>query len=365
MISNRIKVEVENKRLEMYPKLIIDTKKYRENIIKIQSKLKEQGMSMALITKCIMANPKVYEKMDDLDLLYFGDSRLQNLERLAHLKTKKMLIRIPMPSEIDDLLKYADVSLESEISTIRLIEERASKKHQIILMVDLGDLREGFYDRQELMQAVDEVVKMKCVELIGIGVNLTCYGALIPTPEKLNELVEVAEEIRGKYNLELPIVSGGNSSTFDLVENNTVPKGITNLRIGEAALFGTESAYGKKIPWLHHDVFTLEAELIELKIKDSVPVGKIGFNAFKEHPVFEDRGKHLRGIVGLGRQDIGDDIYAKDSGIHVLGSSSDHLILDMQDSKKEYQVGDVISFDVHYTSVLRAMISPFVEVEIL
>lgn len=67
-----------------------------------------------------------------------------------------MCIRIPMISEADDLVSVADCSLESEISVLCKVDKAAAAKgriHEVILMADLGDLREGFWTTEELIEA--------------------------------------------------------------------------------------------------------------------------------------------------------------------------------------------------------------------
>ena len=109
-----------------------------------------------------------------------------------------------MHDEVSEVIKYVDLSFNSELSTIRLLNKEAEKAgivHDILLMIDLGDLREGiFFQREDLIrQAVSEILEMKNIRLYGIGVNLTCYGAIIPKYENLSKLVEI--DAKSKKNL--------------------------------------------------------------------------------------------------------------------------------------------------------------------
>ncbi len=53
-----------------------------------------------------------------------------------------------MKSQAEDVVRYADISLNSELETISALGAEAVKQnkvHNVVLMADLGDLREGFF----------------------------------------------------------------------------------------------------------------------------------------------------------------------------------------------------------------------------
>ena len=272
-----------------------------------------------------------------------------------------------MNSETDEVVKYADVSLNSELKTIKNLNESAKvqdKIHKILLMIDLGDLREGifFKNEDEINYTVEEILKLENIEIFGLGVNLTCYGAVIPKKDNLSVLVDIARKIEKKYDIKLQMISGGNSSSIYLIGKDELPEGINNLRVGEAFLLGGETAYGQKLEGFYDDSFTLEAEIIELKEKQSVPIGETGVDAFGNKPVYEDRGIIKRAIIAVGRQDVDPDALSPmDEKIDILGASSDHLILDVSKSDNEYHVGGIVNFKLSYSSLLRATTSGYVE----
>ena len=148
-----------------------------------------------------------------------------------------MLIRIPMFNEINELVKFASVSLNSELETLNMIQkecELQGKKHKVILMLDLGDLREGVFDEEEFINLAEYVENnLKDVELYGVGTNLGCYGSIRPTEENLGRLCEIAEIIESKINRRLDMISGGATSSLPLLIDGKMPKRVNNLRIGE------------------------------------------------------------------------------------------------------------------------------------
>ena len=46
-----------------------------------------------------------------------------------------------------------------------------------------------------------------------------------------------------------------------------------------------------------------------------------------------------------------------DEGVKVLGGSSDHLIVDTEDSAREYAVGDELCFRMRYENLLRVFLA--------
>jgi predicted amino acid racemase len=231
-------------------------------------------------------------------------------------------------------------------------------------MIDLGDLREGiFFEKEdEIYAAVEQILALKNIELYGVAVNLTCYGAIIPKNDNLSNLARIAGEIEKKFSIKLPIVSGGNSSSIYLIGKGELPAGINNLRLGESFFLGNDTAYFSKLPGTVDDAITLEAEIIELKEKPSLPIGEVGKDAFGQVPVYEDKGLMMRAIVAVGQQDVAlDSVEPVDEDLEVMGASSDHMIVDVTHSAKEYKVGDVISFKLGYGGMLRTTTSAYVE----
>ncbi len=346
-----------------YPAIRINTYKLTHNTKVLMEKCGRLGIDAVPVTKVYCGIPEIAKASLAAGVKMLADSRIENIIKLKELNVPKLLLRIPMLSQVDEIVEYVDISLNSEYEVIKALSNKALEKgkiHKIILMVDLGDLREGEWS-ETAVEFAGRIIELKGVRLVGVGTNLTCYGAVIPSKENLGQLVAVAEEIESRYNVKLDIISGGNSSSIHLLEKNEVPKRVNHLRLGEAIVLGTESAYGERIEGTHPDVFTYMAEIIELKEKPSIPIGETGVDAFGEIPVFTDRGIRKRAILASGRQDIKlDGIKPRDKAAIVLGASSDHLIIDVSDCKKDYKTGDIMEFDMSYGAMLAAFTSEYV-----
>ncbi|HLB46434.1 MAG TPA: ornithine racemase Orr [Anaerolineales bacterium] len=347
-----------------YPRLEISLDKIRHNAETLVSMCRRRGIRVAGVTKAFCGHAVIARAMVAGGIDVIADSRIENLKRLRDIKLPKMLLRLPMISQVSEVVEYADISLNSEIETIRALSAEASlqaRTHQVVLMFDLGDLREGIIDQSEMLRAVVDTLQLERITLAGIGANLTCFGGVIPTQANLARLVELKGTIEQRFDIELDIVSGGNSSSLHLVEQEAMPVGINQLRLGEAIVLGRETAFGRQIMGTDADCFKLTAEIIEIKDKPSIPTGELGLDSYGNRPSFVDRGTRRRAICAIGKQDVvPESIVPEDGDIVILGASSDHLILDITQCKRAYHVGGLVSFKLTYAGILSCMTSEYV-----
>ena len=351
--------------MKKFPRVVWDPSRLLANAAFLDRLCHQQKNSVGWIpvTKVTCADPDIVDTLIQQGYQSFADSRIENLRRIKQISPtcQTTLLRLPGLHEIAEVVSYADISLVSEPDTIAALQREAQKyerRHKIILMIELGDLREGICPHH-LLDIGRFILAQDHVEWLGIGTNLTCYGGVIPTADIMQELACLKTRVENELGHALTIVSGGNSSLLPLLLENQLPPGINQLRLGEALFFGRETAYGQHIAGMHEDIFTLEAEVIEVKEKPSLPRGPQGKNAFGETPVFRDRGIHIRAIVALGEQDVPvSDLSPLNADISILGGSSDHLILDVTGCN--IKVGDVLSFRLNYRALLYAMTSGYV-----
>lgn len=344
-----------------YPVYEISSSKIRSNACRIIEMCKAKGIEPTGIVKGFSAIPRVAELFVEAGFKSLGDSRMKEIIRLrqSNIAAKLMLIRIPMPGEVQELVRFADCSLNSEIETIRLIDKEAKlqkKVHGVILMVDLGDLREGFFDWDEAIEAAKETEAMENVQLMGVGTNLGCYGSIKPSAKNLGELCELAGTIEKEIGRRLEVISGGASTSLPLLMNGQMPERINHLRIGEAIITAKDFPYvwGLDMPGIYRDPMVLKAQIVEVKTKPTYPVGEIFVDAFGNRPAYTDRGIRRRAILAIGNKDVGDvtKLIPRAEGIEIIGGSSDHLIVDVEEYPGELKVGDVLEFDTFYAAML-------------
>ena len=369
----------------MYPRLVINLAKIKHNTEYLVNLLGSNGISVAAVTKVFCADQKIVETILDCGVKYLADSRLENIESYPKHKVETMLLRLPSPKEAKRVVEGCDISLVSEIKTINALAKAAdeqNKLHGVILMVDLGDLREGVYYRNEelLLQTAKTIHSKKSLKFCGIGTNLTCYGSVLPTLKNMQLLLETVKKIEVNLHVKLPVISGGNSSSLHLfygsqnqqnstmngnissTVKNEMSYGVTNLRLGESIVRGHETAYGKPFEGLETDAVILEAEIIEIMEKPSYPEGEIGINAFGEKIHYDDIGIRKRAILAVGRQDIDHEgLHCLEPNINIIGASSDHLLVDVASSNKEFNVGDILVFSLSYGSILSGFTSKYVK----
>lgn len=356
-----------------YPVLELDLKKLRHNIDQVVRICRNKGIGIAGVIKGFTGIPQGAKEFKDAGCSYIASSRLEQIEGVARYGVGGpfMLIRTPMLSEAADAVELADVSLNSEIAVLKELNKEAHKQgklHKVILMTELGDLREGFWSKEELLDAALLVEKeLENLYLAGVGVNLGCYGSIMATREKMEELIADAEMIEAAIGRRLDIISGGATSSLPLVMDGTMPDRINNLRIGEGIILARDLQvlYQMDMSFMRQDVFLLKAEVIEIKNKPSYPIGVLAFDAFGKTGTYTDKGIRKKALLALGKADFAyaDMIYPKDKGVEILGASSDHLILDIEDAERSIEVGDILEFDLSYASLVFASSAPSVRKE--
>jgi len=344
------------------PRIEIDLSKITHNVKNLTQLFGSKGISIVGVTKGVCGDPKIANLYLNNGIKIIGDSRIANFKRMqeAGLKAQFLLLRLPSLSEIESVVKYTDISLNSEVKVISEISRIASNnniKHKIVLMVELGDLREGIMP-SDLDDVVKKVINLPGIMLAGLGANLACIGGIKPDNKNMNHLSELAQSIEDKFGFRLEFVSVGNSSIYLWIESAEDVGRINNARLGESLLLGGKDLDGVGIPGLHKDAFTLVAEVIESRVKPSVPHGEVMVDAFGDIPKFEDRGQIKRIILGVGRQDVLFSGLTPRLKIEILGASSDHLIVDAKEVN--LKVGAEVEFDVDYGAMLAAMTSPYV-----
>lgn len=351
--------------MRQYPQLEFDLALLRSNADAVISRCRGMGIRVCGVIKGVDGLPEAARVLRAAGAAELGTSRLEQVAkcRAAGVPGPWLLIRIPGLTELPDVVALCETSLQSEWPTLLALEEeclRQNKTHRVIVMTDLGDLREGFWDKKELVDVCERVEReLPHVQLAGIGVNLTCYGSTKPTPEKMNELVGLVRQVEQRIGRKLEIVSGGATSSFTLVHWGTMPAGVNHLRIGEAILLGKDLQVDwgiRDMDYLRMDALTLRAEVVEVKDKPTYPIGEFAIDAFGRKPVYEDRGIRRRAILALGRADVGEleSLIPREPGLTVIGGSSDHCIVDVEDCPRRLQVGDIVEFSLCYSHMLYA-----------
>jgi ornithine racemase len=352
------------------PMLTIDLDRIEHNARTVVDLCARHGIEVAGVTKAVCGHPEVANAMLRGGVAGIADSRMEDIHRLAAagVPGPKLLLRLPPLSGVDEVTASVDASLNSELSVLTALSDAARRHgrvHEVILMVDLGDLREGAWP-DELPALARAAQALPGIAVRGLGTNLACLGGVVPTEPNMTHLVELAEAVEEECGRQLRWISGLNSSGLDLLASGRLPARINHARIGEAILLGRETVHRDPWPGTFQDAFVLHAEVLECRRKPSRPVGERGQDAFGHLPAFDDRGERDRALVGIGREDVDvEGLTPVDGRLEIVGGSSGYLVVDVTGAAGEIRVGDTLAFAPNYSALVRAMTSPYVEERLL
>ena len=347
------------------PRLDIDLDAVAHNTRALVDRLAPRGIRVTSVSKAVLGAPNVATAMLRGGASGIGDSRAENLARLraAGVLAPFTLIRSPMLSQVDDVVRAADFSLNTEADVLDALSDAAVRQrtiHAVVLMVELGDLREGVA-ADAVVDMAGTVARRPGLRLAGLGTNLACRSGVVPDQGKMDELSGLVEQVESLVGHRLTVVSGGNSANLDWALAADDVGRIDELRLGESILLGTEPLNRRPIEGLRTDAFTLTTEVIEVKTKPAQSWGDRAQAAFGHETDLGRPGFLRQAIAAVGRQDVDPDGITPPAGMAVLAASSDHLVIDIGDHA--LSVGDEISFGLDYSALVRAMTSPFVSKE--
>ncbi len=344
------------------PRLHINLDKIYHNASTLVARLLTKGVSVTGVTKAFLGTPQIARAMLRAGITCLGDSRIENIERMRQsgIEAQMILIRSPMLSQTERVVASADVSFNTELevmAALSMAAVKARKNHGVLLMIELGDLREGVMPH-DVERTVKKICELPNITFMGVGANLACRNGVSPDNRNMAQLSALADSTARICGFCPPIVSGGNSSNLDWVFAGDDIGLVNNLRLGEAILLGREALNRQRVPGLFIDAISLVAEVIERKTKPSKPWGTVAQSAFDGASASGSQGNINQAILAIGRQDIDPDGLDPPVGVQVLDASSDHLVLNAGDRK--LVVGSEVSFQLNYSALLRAMTSPHI-----
>ncbi len=343
--------------------------KLKNNYKVLEAIFKPHDIDWATVSKILCGNEKYLRELINLGTKEICDSRISNLKKIKEIDSSIQTVYIKPPAlkQLKKVVKYADVSFNTELKTIQSLNEEAknqNKTHKVLIMIELGDLREGVMG-EDLVAFYGEIFKLSNIEVVGLGANLNCLNGVMPSTDKLIQLSLYKQLIEARFDKKIPWVSGGTSVVIPLLTTKQLPKGINHFRIGESLFFGVDLFTGGLINGMKDGVIKLYAQIIELTEKPIVPIGVLEENPSGE--VFEvnedDYGKTaFRAILDVGLLDVETDyLIPEDKTIEFSGASSDMIVVDLGENKKNYKVGDILCFDLKYMGALSLLNSDYIE----
>lgn len=350
-----------------YIKLYRD--KLRTNYEFLDQLFKGHDIYWGVTTKLLCGHEAFLKEVADLGIGEMHDSRISNLQKIKEMDPDVMTLYIKPPPHdiIESVIRYADASLNTELTTLHAMSkeaQRQDKVHKIIIMIEMGDLREGVM-RDDLFDFYKEVFELPNIEVIGIGTNLNCMHGVMPDEDKLIQLALYKQIIELKFDKDIRLVSGGTTVTIPLLLSGQLPSGVNHFRVGEALFFGNNLFTGGTIEGMHGGVMELYSQIIEITEKPMVPSGEMGLNpqGKKAEINKEHYGEtSYRAILDIGYLDIDPKhLVSVEEDVEIADASSDMLILDVGDNENEYEVGDFIRFRMTYMGALAVMNSDYID----
>lgn len=348
-----------------------------DNIRKLSGYLAEHEIEWTLVTKVFNGHRPVLEHLvgseEAARLHSIGDSRISNLRIVKSLNPdmRTMYIKPPAPGQAENVVRYADVSLNSSYKTIEALNAEAGKQgkvHEIIVMIEMGELREGVV-RENVLEFYEKVFRMENIRIIGLGTNLGCMYGVEPSFDKLIQLSLYTHLIEAQFNRKLPLVSGGSSITLPLLSRNRIPGGVNHFRVGDSAFFGKSLRTHRQFRDLSTSAFDFSAEILEIEQKEMAPDGEIGTAAIGQTATIAEEmegRKSFRAIVDFGEIDVNaQNLDLKDTQVEFAGSTSDMTVYDIGAKNGRYEVGSRLHFTPNYTAVARLMHSRYIEKKVV
>ncbi|SKA32688.1 Predicted amino acid racemase [Chitinophaga eiseniae] len=349
--------------------ITLNQHKLRENFNHLNDLFSSYNIEWSIVAKVFCGNKKYLNELIQLGIRQICDSRIDNLETIKSIKPdiETVFIKPPAKRNVARIVKFADISFNTEYETIKMLSVEAVKQdkiHKIVIMLELGELREGVM-REQFVDFYAKVFRLPNIKVVGIGTNLTCMYGVLPNHDKLIQLCLYKQLIEAKFNKVIPYISGGASVTVPLIYKDLLPAGINHFRIGETLFLGTDVYHSRSFEHMHNDVFKLYAEIIELNEKPAIPSGELGQNLAGQTMSFQDTLQgtlSCRAIVDIGLLDVEDGhIRPVNRDMQIVGASSDMIVVDLGPNITGLKVGSLIEFEMDYMGLLRIMNSAYVD----
>ena len=357
-----------------FPVLEVNLDAMRQNAKVLCDLCAKNGIAVAGVVKFSDGDLQVAKAYSEGGCTQLAVSRAIHLQAIKEAFPNKetLLTRSPTRGDLEATARYADLSLHSDPDVLKALDAEAGKwgtKPGILLMLDVGDLREGVDNIDELVELGKLTESLPNLNLRGIGTNHACLNGVLPTWENLSFLVEGAKAVEQAIGRKLDYISGGSSINLLLLKDGVskMPPEINHLRLGGSIANPMNIRLGRGLVFegMREDSVRLTAEIVEIHEKASAPKGESTKNWAGQVVQQVDKGRRLRAILAVGSQDISDakTLIPEEEGVEIIGGSSDHTIVDVSDSPKTWKSGDIMSFKVRYSNMLFAFTGKHITIE--
>ncbi len=334
------------------PLLKVDLTKLEYNLKALQDLSKKCNFDLTFVTKAYDTNPAIVDLLISSNVKSLADSRYKNLQKISrqHSQIELQLLRPCGLDEVSQLMNLSPICYGSSIEYFQELNHQAKlhkKNISALIFIEQGDFRDGV-PLEKANELIEQVLLLKNITLLGVAGNHACLRGLVPELSMMSEL----EALRSKYSLKYS--SAGNSSLLELLfSKGQAISGVNHLRVGESFLTGRDVLKREPLSFLKQDAIELEAEIFELYYKKVNLEFNQSQNAFGEKSMLP-LSSGFYAVLGIGRMDFGGgELKPQDERVKIVGSSSDHLVVFIEDSyAKELKVGHTLKFWPSYSAFI-------------
>ncbi|PIV80348.1 amino-acid racemase [bacterium CG17_big_fil_post_rev_8_21_14_2_50_64_8] len=350
-------------------RLVIDLEALHHNIRTVDKWVIDHGASWSLVTKAMCGFPDVLRGLELSGVRSMADSRLSNLEAIRDLAEpiETWYLRLPHMPALEKVVRLADVSLNTEFEIIEALNREAGRQgkiHRIIIMIELGDLREGVLPGS-LVPLYERVFDLPNIDVLGIGSNLGCLSGTVPSLEQFSQLAMFRELLQLKFDRPLPLISGGTSAVIPMLRDGQLPKEINHFRVGESVFLGTDLVHGDSLAGLRDDAITVEVEVVEVKEKSLSPQGETtDMTPFEDFAAttHEPGSRGYRAVITIGQLDTEvRGLRPLNPAYEIAGASSDLTVVHVGDNPDDLAPGSIIKFRPSYGALVRLMAGKYID----
>lgn len=340
----------------------------RHNHAELERRMAGHGVAYGIVTKLLCGNEDLLAEVLALNPREVMDARTGNLKAVRSLdpNARTVYIKPPAPGNAAEVVRWADVSFNTELATLEALDREAERQgvvHGVVVMVEMGDLREGVM-RERLLEFVGRALRFEHLRIEGLGTNFNCLNGTMPSEDKLWQLGLFRELVELRYGVDLRWVSGGTSVALPMLFDGLVPSAINHFRIGEGLFFGRDLRAGRTFAGMRDDVFELEAEVIEVAEKPSEPSGPFGEDPFggRRDAATGPIGTARRAILDVGWLDLDPEfLEPMEDDVEIVDVSSDMTVVDVGSRGEPTRVGDKLRFKLRYMGALKLLNSAYID----
>lgn len=329
--------------------LVVDKKKISENVSQILDRCHKAGVSLLTVFKEGTIRRRLLEVLFEAGVDRLGVAHYPNPAYRIPRQVEKILLYLTPWSALDEIVSSYDMSFQSDPDTVERLAVAAARqkvRHRVLLVAEAGDLRDGL-PMEELCDLAAKVAKRHSpnIEISGIAANFACLNDSLPTKEIFIKLVECTNSLKERLKTDNPVLSVGGSDVLEWIDRgNRLPTEVTEIRCGTAVLLGTYPYSDNPIPGTNTDTITLEAEVLECRVKQG----------------------RVRAVMDFGTLDTSpEDVRIPLEGMSFEGASSGYTVFDVTECKAPVKTGMHLSFRLNYHSLSRAFLSPKLTMKIV